>query len=245
MKYMKLFLKCLAVCMLSVFPTLYAGAEGAEDNQDLYEYNNLIAGLETSGTPQITKRYVVFTHKTGPRFVGIAFDFENYKIIHPYQAHVNRGADGNVTGSVLFYVLERPKNLSELSYRIITDGLWTADPDNPNNEYDGESGITVSKLDLGGTLPEATTNNANTGVTFIYNGGRGEQVRLAGTFTNWDSWIYELKETKPGFYELTLPLPRGKYYYNYYLGMTAVVDKTNPNRVYTQDGRTASVVEVH
>ena len=172
-------------------------------------------------------------------------DFENYKIIHPYQAHVNRGADGNVTGSVLFYVLERPKNLSELSYRIITDGLWTADPDNPNNEYDGESGITVSKLDLGGTLPEATTNNANTGVTFIYNGGRGEQVRLAGTFTNWDSWIYELKETKPGFYELTLPLPRGKYYYNYYLGMTAVVDKTNPNRVYTQDGRTASVVEVH
>ena len=68
MKYMKLFLKFLAVCMLSVFPTLYAGAEGAEDSQDLYEYNNLIAGLETNGTPQITKRYVVFTHKTGPRF---------------------------------------------------------------------------------------------------------------------------------------------------------------------------------
>ena len=99
-------------------------------------------------------------------------------------------------------------------------------------------------MDLGGTLPEVTYKKSDSGVKFIYNGASGEKVRLAGTFTNWDSWIYELKETKPGFYELTLPLPRGKYYYNYYLGMTAIVDKTNPNRVYTQDGRAASVIEV-
>ncbi|MGP1459368.1 MAG: glycogen-binding domain-containing protein [Treponema sp.] len=242
---MKILLKFLAVCVFAVLPAAYAvAAETAGGGQDLYEYNNLIAGLETSGMPLVTERYVVFTHKAGPRFVGIAFDFENYKVIHPYQAHVNRSADGKITGSVLFYALERPKNLSELSYRVIIDGLWTADPDNPDKEYDGENGITVSKLDLGGSLPEVTYEKENSGVKFIYNGERGEQVRLAGTFTNWDSWIYELKETKPGFYELTLPLPRGKYYYNYYLGMTAVVDKTNPNKVYTQDGRAASVIEV-
>ena len=55
----------------------------------------------------------------------------------------------------------------------------------------------------------------------------------------------ELEETKPGFYELSIPLPTGIYYYNYYLGMNSFVDKTNPNRAYTPEGRTASVIKVN
>lgn len=241
---MKLFSKIFAATVLLNL-SCYVGAEEVKQSEkDLYEYNNIVSQLSKPVEPHVTGDYVVFTHDSDPRFVGIAFDFEDYKIIHPYQFHITRNIEGKITNSVLFYILERPKDLSEISYRIIIDGLWTTDPGNPQKEYDGENGITVSKLDLGGTLPEVTYKKSDSGVKFIYNGASGEKVRLAGTFTNWDSWIYELKETKPGFYELTLPLPRGKYYYNYYLGMTAIVDKTNPNRVYTQDGRAASVIEV-
>lgn len=211
--------------------------------KDLYEYNNIITKLDKAEEPQVYDNYIVFTEESGPRFVGIVFDFENYQTIHPFQIHKNYDLEGNVRTSVMFYLLERPKDLTEITYRLIIDGLWTSDPINPDKVYDETAGISLSRVDLGTTLPEITYAKAG-GTKFIYNGEPGQTVRLSGTFTNWDSWIYELEETAPGFYELNLPLPQGKYYYNYYLGMNAIVDKTNPNRAYTEDGRTASVIVV-
>ena len=145
---------------------------------------------------------------------------------------------------MLFFLLERPAKLKNISYRLIIDGLWTTDPNNPNKIYDPTSGVSVSTVNVGILKPEITNATETDGVKFIYQGESGQQVRLGGTFTNWDSWIYELKETKPGFYELVLPLPEGTYYYNYYLGMNSISDKTNPKKAYTSDGRTTSVIEV-
>ena len=82
-------------------------------------------------------------------------------------------------------------------------------------------------------------------VKFIYKGESGLKLNLAGTFTNWDPWIYEMVETSPGLYELELPLPAGKYYYNYYIGLTPILDNTNPQKIYTTDGRSASVLTVN
>ncbi len=230
--------------MLS-FSFAYAKEAPVLPEKDLYEYNNIVAKLETPAEPVVTENYIVFTEKTGPRFIGIAFDFEDYQKIHPFMLHKNRDAEGAVTNSLMFFILDRPAFLREISYRLIIDGLWTFDPNNSNSFYDSENGITISKIDIGETKPEVTRATKENGAKFIYNGEPGQTVRLGGTFTNWDSWIYELKETKPGFYELNLPLPTGKYYYNYYLGMNAIVDKTNPNRAYTADGRTTSVIEVN
>lgn len=227
-------------------PSFLAFAEPlpANPEKDLYEYNNIVSQLEKTQEPFVTENYIVFTEKAGPRFIGIAFDFENYQTVHPFMIHKTRDFDGNITNTIMFYILERPANLSEISYRLVIDGLWTFDPTNKNQYYDEESGITLSKIFIGETKPKITKTTKEKGTNFIYNGEPGQTVRLGGTFTNWDSWIYELKETSPGFYELSLPLPSGKYYYNYYLGMNAVVDKTNPERAYTQDGRITSVIEV-
>ena len=49
----------------------------------------------------------------------------------------------------------------------------------------------------------------------------------------------------PGLYELELPLTTGTYYYNYYLGLTPILDNTNPEKIYTADGRSASVIRVN
>lgn len=229
-----------------IFSSVFVFAEKTEllNEKDLYEYNNIVAKLEKVQKPFYTDNYVVFTQNSGPRFVGIAFDFEDYKTIHSFMIHKTRDIDGNITNTIMFYILERPQDISEFSYRLIIDGLWTYDPENPNEYFNEESGITLSKINLGETKPKITGTTKKSGTNFIYNGEPGQTVRLGGNFTNWDSWIYEMQETSPGFYELTLPLPTGKYYYNYYLGMNAVVDKTNPNRAYTEDGRTASVIVV-
>ena len=97
----------------------------------------------------------------------------------------------------------------------------------------------------GGKDSSYTESPKNDYAHFIYKGESGQKVNLAGTFTNWDPWIYELKETSPGLYELELPLPAGKYYYNYYIGLTPVLDNTNPKKIYTKDGRSASVLTVN
>ena len=235
------------ILFLSLFFTFSVANFFAKEipiEKDLYEYNNLVAKINKVTSPVVTENYVIFTADASSRFVGIAFDFENYQNIHPFQIRKTKDVDGNTRNSILFYLLERPAKLKNISYRLIIDGLWTSDPNNENKIYDPTSGISISTVHLGLRKPEITNATEYDGVKFIYQGESGQQIRLGGTFTNWDSWIYELKETKPGFYELIIPLPEGTYYYNYYLGMNSIVDKTNPKKAYTSDGRISSVIEV-
>ena len=53
-----------------------------------------------------------------------------------------------------------------------------------------------------------------------------------------------MTEVSPGLYELELPLPPGKYEYAFYTGITSFPDNTNPQKCYTPDGRTASLLIV-
>lgn len=211
---------------------------------ETYEYNNLINSISKVQEPIVTDKYIIFTQETGPRFVGIAFDFENYQTIHPFKIKNSRDFNDEIISSIMFFSLDRPADLTEISYRLVIDGLWTSDPVNTNNYYDTETGVSLSKVDIGSTLPVVTGTNSENITRFIYNGESGKTVRIGGTFTNWDSWIYELEETSPGFYEISIPLPQGKYYYNYFLGMKAITDKTNPEKAYTDDGRISSVITV-
>lgn len=245
-KNMKRIVKLLAISLvfLSACKAFSKDTESAEE-KDLYDYNNIVANINEVKAPEVLDDYIVFTAKGEARFVGIAFDFENYKILHPYERHVLRNIDGTSRDEILFFMLERLAHLTEINYRLVIDGLWTEDPENRLSRYDEKTGLVISRVEIGEKLPENTNSLNQDGVKFVYRGESGLQVRLSGTFTSWDSWIYELTETEPGFYEITLPLPRGKYYYNYFIGMTSLVDKTNPDRAYTDDGRISSVITVN
>ena len=210
-----------------------------------YELDKLLHEIEKPGAPVVTEDYIIFTADPKSRYVGIAFDFENYQIVHPYTLLTITDEDGNVTPRHLFYCYERKHKISEIRYRLVIDGLWTADPLNPDKVYDDNVNLYFSKVSSGGYVKKNTEVNENNCIHFIYKGESGQKVRLAGNFSNWDSWIYELKETEPGFYELVLPLPDGTYYYNYYIGLNTVTDNTNPDVVFTKDGREVSVITVH
>jgi len=127
--------------------------------------------------------------------------------------------------------------------------LWTTDPANPDSYYDEKAGISLSRFTFASDLPQKTapaaTNAASENIVrFICRANAHQKIYLAGSFTNWDPWIYEMKETSRGLYEIALPLPSGTHYYNYYSGMDALTDSTNPNKAYTKDGRVASVITV-
>ena len=221
-------------------------AQQAQDvTQDSYVYNTLIARIEGVGAPIIEGDHIIFTADSSFRHVGIAFDFEGFDTIHSFQKVSTTDMDGAVVQSVYFYILEVPKALKEVSYRLVIDGLWTVDPSNKSQVFDPKSNLMLSTVSVQRQEIPATKTLRKNLVRFVYHGQTGQVIRLGGTFTNWDSSIYIMRETAPGLYELELSLPQGTHYYVYYDGIVSFVDKTNPERAYTSDGRTASVITIN
>lgn len=239
MKRVKIFtaVLCLFLCTAFAF-----ASEQLEVKP--YFYDKIIREIRKPQAPVVTDDYIVFSADASYRFVGIAFDFENYQTIHPFQVLSSYDMDNEVTGKVMFYCYERKHQVSSIKYRLVMDGLWTTDPENPEKYYDDKINIYFSTVTGLGEIATYTKQTDTSSTRFIYKGESGLDLRLAGSFTNWDPWIYKMEETKPGFYELNLPLPDGKYYYSYFVGLVPVLDNTNPDKVYTDDGRTANVLIV-
>lgn len=212
-----------------------------------YEYREIAQQLQEPGAPFEKDGSIVFSAEEGPRYIGIAFDFENYQIIHPFFKKTTYDENQEVRRSWYFYILEDVPEKKKIYYRMIIDGLWTTDPLNPSQFYDTETGIHLSEVEIKTQKAAATriyTKSGDSTAHFVYRGKSGQKVRLAGTFTKWDSWIYELKETAPGFYEFDLPLARGTYYYNYYIGTRQFPDATNPDRAYSDSGAPVSKIVI-
>ncbi len=232
-----------ALISISLSPLFSLDLAQFTDKQ--YVLDNLLQTIDRPRAPAIHDNYIIFTANPNVRYTGIAFDFEQYQTIHTFKRLVRQNEDGNNSESfVSFYILEIPQNIQSISYRLVMDGLWTTDPLNIKKEYDASSNLFVSTIALQQSQVIETTSNKKT-VKFVYEGESGKKIRLAGNFTNWDPFIYELKETSLGIYELELALPKGTYYYTYYSGIHSFLDETNPERAYTTDGRVASVVTLN
>lgn len=233
----------LAVFFAIFFIPLFA--KEVTSTKDTYDYDNIVRSITRVSEPMIIDGYAIFTAENNARTVGIAFDFENYSKIHAYKLRKLYDYEGKETASWYFFILELPKKRQSISYKLVIDGLWTADPTNKNTIYDSQNGIQLSYLELP-KKDEAITQTVNEGFTkFVCKTTSGQKIRLAGSFTNWDSWIYEMPEVSPGTYEITLPLPAGTYYYAYYTGLKRFIDETNPEKAYTKDGKMASRITVN
>lgn len=236
------------ICSLLLSLFLLAGAAFAEKvapvSDEEADRAELVIRIKDVQAPQLKGDYVIFTADSDSRFVGIAFDFENFHIIHPYQIRKIYDADGEVTKSFFFYILKLDKSMTDIRYRVVVDGLWTLDPTNTEKKYDRATGLMLSYFDANRDIPPATEVQKDGIVRFVYQGEAKQQVRLGGSFTNWDSWIYEMKEVKPGLYEFDLPLPPGTYQYAFFTGVNMMVDRSNPQRCYSPDGKVASQLTV-
>ncbi len=234
----------LCLLILSSFLNFSAWAQLERYDNDDLSLNEILTDLSEVKAPQLHNDFVVFTADKNARYVGIAFDFENYNQIHSFQLRNTRDEDYEISSSVYFYVLKLSKDIQSFNYRLIVDGIWTTDPTNPSKIYDVNTGILLSHMDVTRDIPLITEDISNGLVRFIYKGTSGQTVRLGGSFTNWDSWIYQMTEIEPGIYQIELSLPPGTYDYAYYTGMNSIADNTNPLKVYTPDGKVASRITV-
>ena len=235
---------CALFFIIAVSPLAAKPKAAADYTLDDLVYADLVSSINHVSEPYLNGDYIIFTQEYTSRYVGIAFDFEKYRTIHQFQIKKIRDESLEVKDSLYFYILKLPKTVQELNYRIVVDGLWTTDPMNSSRVYNQEAGLLLSHFDATRSIPDVTELKENGMVRFVYVGKSGQRVRLGGSFTNWDSWIYEFKEVKPGVYQCDLPLPPGQYEYAYYTGVNSFPDRTNPERCYSPDGKEASLLVV-
>ena len=210
---------------------------------DTYTYGELVETIARADAPLITGKYIIFTAAGAARYVGIAFEHENFQSIHSFQ-RLYRSEDTDTKKSILFYIMQIPEEMRELRYRLVINGLWSTDPLNPEEVFDYSAGMSLSVLKIPYQKEYKTQVENNGRTRFVYQGDTGKKIYLAGTFNNWDPFMYLLEEVMPGRYELFLPLPKGVWYYAYFREGKQIPDTTNRQHVYMTDGRTASVIAV-
>lgn len=226
----------MSIAVLACFAMATADIDPAS-----YEYRDIVSKITKVSPPVVTGRRIVFTQSERFSHAGIVFDFENYAVVHRFMR-----VPGDREGSndhVLFYILDVPENVSRITYRVELDGLWTIDPTNPENHYDHMLGFSVSTLSVPyHSQPKTTVTNGT--VHFYFASESGQTVTVAGTFNNWDPFMYPMVERSAGEYYLDLPLPEGTWIYAFFSGAAQYYDKTNGSVVFSADGKKASKLTV-
>jgi hypothetical protein len=227
------------------------GTIGAVDTES-YQFIDHLLSISEPGRPEIFEDGVIFTAPSSYRRVGIAFAHEGFAQVYwfrkllfpkdnPTLEEEKKKQSLYTDSGILFHVYTLPEHIRELEYRLVIDGLWTTDPGNPEYRMDA-SGLIHSVVSIPDIAKPPSTFDAPQGsLRFTYTGPPGESVTVAGTFNGWDPFMYTLPEKSPGHYSLTLPLPPGTYQYVFFHRGQRILDPHNPNRVYTKDGKIASV----
>jgi hypothetical protein len=199
-----------------------------------------LAALREAQAPEVLEGYLILTAKGPYRSVAAAFESEGYTRIHPYE----RNRQG-------VFILAMPvplKTREPIAYRMIVDGAWMADPLNPL-KGEGRAGIAVSFAMvpyLSDEKPGLYRILAEDGRTarFLFKGAPGMVVTVAGSFNNWDPFLYEMSETSPGVYELEVSLTPGTHYYAFYYDGDEHPDALNLQKASDREGRVVSVLVV-
>ncbi|MCL2478047.1 MAG: isoamylase [Treponema sp.] len=239
-----------ALFLIVCIGTIHAADLASDD------FISLLLSLSGPVSPVVYQDSVIFTASSSYRRVGISFAYEGFSKVYWLQkllvprdpaevaADTRKNADPNRDSGILFHVQVIPDGIKNLEYRMIIDGLWTSDPNNPQ-VVAGSGGINNSRVSLPvSSVAASTTGNASGALRFSFTAAPGDTVTVAGSFNNWDPFMYEMKETARGSYSLTLSLPPGTYQYVFFYHGERLLDPNNPEKVYTRDGKAVSMVTI-
>ncbi|MFP4704075.1 MAG: hypothetical protein ACOCXE_05495 [Spirochaetota bacterium] len=242
-----------------------AGTAAAQQEQFNTSVHRRLSGLTEARAPEVIDGRVLLTYdgSDGTRYVAAAFAHEGYSQLHPFSLVENPVRDPDDPSEqrvarifALSYPI--PEDVEELEYRIIVDGLWQTDPTNPETVRD-PNGVPVSSFSLPErpAAPEETprvSREERGRVEFVFEAEPGREietvdgerarldrredldVRVAGSFNNWDPFSHRLRESEPGVYRLNLRVPEGRNEYYLVVEGHRVLDPENDRRIRHRDG---------
>lgn len=194
--------------------------------------------VEGNQAPFVMDGYMLLSRASNPQvsYQGIAFRHEQFQIIHRFL----KNAHGTF---IMAYKL--PSGEAPIVYRLIRDGLWSADTTNQIHIKDAH-GFKLSCLPLAQPIEdERLTPFVDDGLTtFRYQGDRHKTIFLTGDFISWDPYTYKMEEIRPGFYEARIKLPPGKHRYYFLQNGVKIIDDFNPHTDYSRLEGVVSVFEL-
>jgi hypothetical protein len=247
-------MKKITVVLLLI---LFIGSIGAIDIES-YTFIDRLLSFKGPDKPVVFEDGVIFTASSSHQRVGVAFAHEGFAKIHWFQKLVlpetNPAAQDPKKkneplflyrdSGILFHAYTVPEEIKELEYRMVINGVWTIDPQNPVYRFD-TSGLGRSVISMPVAQKKKSLTDGPPGtLSFSYDASAGESITVAGNFNSWDPFMYELQERSPGHYSLILQLPPGTYQYAFFHRGERVLDPNNANTVYTKEGKAASVVVI-
>lgn len=171
------------------------------------------------------------------RFVGVAFDYENYSTIHPFEK--------NEMG-IYIYTAPIPE-VNKVRYRLVVDSLWMADPHCLENERD-EMGIEVSSIQIPASTTVKVTGpgvNDQGKTIFSIRSKPDATVSIVGTFNGWDPYMTPMRETSEGVYSTELKLRSGSYFYYFIIDGKKAMDPLNFARARNTEGEEVCKIDIN
>ncbi|OGH60155.1 MAG: hypothetical protein A3G34_09150 [Candidatus Lindowbacteria bacterium RIFCSPLOWO2_12_FULL_62_27] len=175
--------------------------------------------------PEVTFKYKAPDAKK----VGVGGEFNNWKW---EDGLMDKGSDGVWTRTMRL-------DPGEYAYKIVVDGDWRLDPENPLKKEVGGNSNSLARV-TGPTPAELANKDGltpgvhmlpNGQVMFAYQDMWAEQVYLAGSFNNWVPDAWPMMKRPDGLWVSTLKLRPGTYTYKYYVDGVGKLDPENPDRL--------------
>ena len=229
------------ILFTTLFLISYTMVHSAEDES--FSINSLslhikITEMKDSETPFIYEDTIVFTYKPSKervRHIGIAFENEDFSKIYNLYKNEN---------GIYFFLYKYPKE-NVINYCFIEDGVWIKDRVNPlekpSNNFLSLSSFVIPNKNVKEHITPIIDGNS---ATFNFKGAQDYPVYLTGDFNNWNPFLYQLKEDKPGLYSITIKLPPGKYGYYFIYNGKRTLDSENFTRGISKLGEEVSLFTI-
>lgn len=203
-----------------------------------------VGAMARASAPSVRGDFLILSYDFGPgshegriHTVAAAFAHEEFSTLHPFARN-----DQNVY--VLLYPLSR--DLGEVRYRLVVDGIWTTDPQNPDTVED-RWGVRLSRTVVRRPVRPPTETpvlHPDGTVEFVLTASPGSHVTVAGSFNGWDPFMTPLREIAPGRFSRRLRLGMGEHLYYYVVDGLRLPDPDNSERRWHTSGRIVSVVSL-
>jgi len=190
---------------------------------------------EGPGAPKI-RRGVLFTYaSSGATKASIAGDFSSWSAVP-----MTKGKNG-----VWYHFLAEPGK-ETIRYKYIIDGIWMADPANPDKDDDG-SGSFLS-IARGFRSDESRYISfricKDSSIEFRRWDDRARFVSVVGDFNNWNPENDILARDGSNIWRLKKRLPKGTYRYKYIVDGQWLPDVYNEKSASDATGSVCSVITI-
>lgn len=186
--------------------------------------------LEEATAPMIVADHLILSYDSDRplRYVAAVFEHEDFATRHVFRRNRH---------DVLFLAYRLPDDVEKIRYRIVVDGMWSTDPNNPHFRRLATD-VNISYVDVSDRprpTPEYPRRLDDGRVEFLFRDVSGRRVYVAGSFSNWDPYRHRMEEIEPGVYRTRLPLREGEHFYHFVSDGRRYTDPLNPGPVYRRD----------